>query len=143
MTGGKTEGDYCFTLDLTDVATGWTELAAVPIKPKNGSLKRSQDLRRRLPFTVLGLDSDNGSGIHQTTLPTLQGADTSHSPAAAPGGKTTICYVEPKNWSVVRRYVGYSDCETSVRLRTAQRFTGFYVITSTSPSFDETQGKRP
>jgi hypothetical protein len=59
--GGKAEGDYCFTLDLTDVATGWTELAAVPNKAQTWVFEALQDLRQRLPFTVLGLDSDNGS----------------------------------------------------------------------------------
>lgn len=63
--GGKTQGDYCFTLDLTDVATGWTELAAVPNKAQTWVFEALQALRQRLPFTVLGLDSDN-ERVHQS-----------------------------------------------------------------------------
>jgi IS30 family transposase len=47
-------------LDLTDVATGWTEQAAVPNKAQKWVFQALQDLRQRLPFTVLGFDSDNG-----------------------------------------------------------------------------------
>lgn len=110
--GGKTQGDYCFTLDLTDVATGWTELAAVPNKAQTWVFEALQALRQRLPFTVLGLDSDNGSEFinhHLVAYCTEQGITFTRS---RPYRKNDTCYVEQKNWSIVRHYVGYPRYET-------------------------------
>jgi hypothetical protein len=110
--GGKAQGDYCFTLDLTDVATGWTELAAVPNKAQTWVFEALQALRQRLPFTVLGLDSDNGSEFinhHLVAYCTEQGITFTRS---RPYRKNDTCYVEQKNWSIVRHYVGYPRHET-------------------------------
>ena len=110
--GGKAEGDYCFTLDITDVATGWTELAAVPNKAQKWVFDALQDLRKRLPFTVLGLDSDNGSEFinhHMLRYCTEHQITFTRS---RPYRKNDNCYVEQKNWSVVRRAVGYARYDT-------------------------------
>jgi hypothetical protein len=57
--GGLALGDFCQTLDLTDVCTGWTELEAVPNKAQVWVFEAIQGIRQRLPFPLLGLDSDN------------------------------------------------------------------------------------
>jgi hypothetical protein len=59
--GGLAVGDYCQTLDLTDICTGWTEAEAVPNKAQVWVFEAIQTIRQRLPFPLLGLDSDNGS----------------------------------------------------------------------------------
>jgi hypothetical protein len=112
--GGKAEGDYCFTLDLTDVATGWTELAAVPNKAQKWVFEALQDLRRRLPFTVLGLDSDNGSEFINHHLLDYCKEQQITFTRSRPYRKNDNCYVEQKNWSIVRRYVGYPRYDTPV-----------------------------
>ena len=106
--GGKAEGDYCFTLDITDVATGWTELAAVPNKAQKWVFEALQDLRKRLPFTVLGLDSDNGSEFINHHLVAYCAEHKITFTRSRPYRKNDNCYVEQKNWSVVRRAVGYA-----------------------------------
>jgi hypothetical protein len=110
--GGKAEGDYCFTLDLTDVATGWTELAAVPNKAQTWVFEALQDLRQRLPFTVLGLDSDNGSEFINHHLRAYCNEQQITFTRSRPYRKNDNCYVEEKNWSIVRRYVGYARYDT-------------------------------
>ena len=57
--GGNASGDFAYTLDLTDVATGWTELAAVKNRAQVWVFEALQEIRQRLPFPLLGLDSDN------------------------------------------------------------------------------------
>ncbi len=59
--GGLNKGDFACTLDLTDVATSWTELAATPNKAQVHVFAALQQERARLPFPLLGIDSDNGS----------------------------------------------------------------------------------
>jgi hypothetical protein len=110
--GGNTHGDYCFTLDMTDVATGWTELAAVPNKAQTWVFEALQGLQRRLPFAVLGVDSDNGSEFinnHLFAYCTQQQITFTRS---RPYQKNDTCYVEQKNWSIVRRFTGYSRYDT-------------------------------
>lgn len=110
--GGRAEGDYCFTLDITDVATGWTELAAVPNKAQKWVFEALQDLRKRLPFTVLGLDSDNGSEFINHHLVAYCKEHEITFTRSRPWRKNDNCYVEQKNWSVVRRAVGYARYDT-------------------------------
>ncbi len=59
--GGVAAGDYCQTLDLTDVATTWTETMAVRNKAQAWVFEALKKLRTNLPFPLRGLDSDNGS----------------------------------------------------------------------------------
>ena len=110
--GGRAEGDYCFTLNITDVATGWTELAAVPNKAQKWVFEALQQLRERLPFTVLGLDSDNGSEFINHHLVAYCTEHHITFTRSRPFRKNDNCYVEQKNWSVVRRTVGYARFDT-------------------------------
>lgn len=110
--GGKAEGDYCFTLDITDVATGWTELAAVPNKAQKWVFEALQELRKRLPFTVMGLDSDNGTEFINHHMVTYCAEHEITFTRSRPYRKNDNCYVEQKNWSVVRRAVGYARFDT-------------------------------
>ena len=59
--GGAAAGEYCQTLDLTDIATTWTETMAVRNKAQARVFEALQKVRKNLPFLLLGLDSDNGS----------------------------------------------------------------------------------
>lgn len=111
--GGNAQGDYCFTLDLTDVATGWTELAAVPNKAQKWVFEALQALRRQLPFTIQGLDSDNGSEFINHHLLAYCNEQRITFTRSRPYRKNDNCYVEQKNWSVVRRYVGYPRYDTA------------------------------
>jgi hypothetical protein len=59
--GGFAHGDFCQTLDITDVASGWTETQAVLNKAQVWVFAALQLIRARLPFALRGIDSDNGS----------------------------------------------------------------------------------
>ena len=58
--GGSIKGQFLYTLTMTDIATGWTELAAVPTKTSADVLKAIIHIKEILPFWMLGFDSDNG-----------------------------------------------------------------------------------
>ena len=109
--GGLAAGEYCQTLDATDVATGWSEQIAVPTKAQSWVFEGIQEMRRRLPFDLLGLDSDNGAEFinHQLTKYCVEEEITFTRSRA--GRKNDNCYVEQKNWSIVRRFVGYGRFE--------------------------------
>ena len=106
--GGRARGDYAQTLDLTDVSTGWTELAAVPNKAQVWVFEAIQ----QLPFALLGLDSDNGSEFINNHLRRYCEQEQLTMTRSRPHRKNDNCFVEQKNYSVVRRYVGYARYDT-------------------------------
>jgi hypothetical protein len=59
--GESVDGFYLTTLSAVDVATGWSECVAVWGKGQERVGAAIHRTRQRLPFPLLGLDSDNGS----------------------------------------------------------------------------------
>ena len=110
--GGGAHGEYCQTLDVTDVATGWSEQAAVATKAQKWVFQALGDIGRRLPFAVRGLDSDNGAEFINNQLLRYCRVHRITFTRARPYRKNDTCCVEQKNWSIVRRYVGYGRYET-------------------------------
>ena len=99
-------------MDLTDVFTGWTELAAVPNKAQVWVFEAIQQLRQRLPFALVGLDSDNGSEFINNQRRRYCEQEQLTMTRSRPHRKNDNCFVEQKNYSVVRRYVGYARYDT-------------------------------
>jgi hypothetical protein len=110
--GGVAAGDYCQTLDLTDIATTWTETAAVKNKAQVWVFEALQNLRENLPFPLLGLDSDNGSEFINAQLERYCREQQLTFTRSRPYRKNDNCFVEQKNYSVVRRAVGYDRYDT-------------------------------
>jgi hypothetical protein len=114
--GGLALGDFCQTLDLTDICTGWTETEAVPNKAQVWVFEAIQTIRQRLPFPLLGLDSDNGSEFVNNELLRYCQQERITFTRARPYRKNDNCYVEQKNYSVVRQTVGYQRFDTTAEL---------------------------
>jgi hypothetical protein len=115
--GGSASGDFAYTLDLTDVSTGWTELAAVKNRAQVWVFEALQEIRQRLPFPLLGLDSDNGGEFINHHLKRYCDQEEITFTRSRPYRKNDNCFVEQKNYSVVRRHVGYGRYDTEVELR--------------------------
>ena len=115
--GDSTRGEYCNTLDATDIATGWTETRAVRNKAQVHVFSALKDIRAALPFDLLGIDSDNGSEfINDELFRYCQEEDLTFTRSRA-YRKNDGCHVEQKNWSVVRRNVGYARFDTPEELQ--------------------------
>jgi hypothetical protein len=114
--GGNRGGGHAFTLTVTDIATGWTENRSLPDRAAKTVLAALNDIARRMPFPILGVDSDNGSEfINQDLLDWCQGRQITFT-RARPGNKNDGCHVEQKNWTVVRATVGYHRYDTAAEL---------------------------
>jgi hypothetical protein len=114
--GGNAPGQYAYTLTVTDIATGWTENRSVPSKAAKCVLAALNDIAYKMPFPIRGVDSDNGSEFINVYL--LQWCE-SHQitfTRARPANKNDGCYVEQKNWAVVRTVVGYHRYDTAAEL---------------------------
>lgn len=114
--GGNSSGDFAHTLDVTDVCTGWTEMQAVKNKAQCWVFEALKDIRDRLPFDLLGIDSDNGSEFINDELYRYCVAEKITFTRARSYRKNDNCFVEQKNYSVVRRAVGYMRYDTSAEL---------------------------
>ena len=105
--GESAEGFYLHTLSAVDVASGWME--CLPVWGKGQVRVRSSvhRIRQRLPFGLLGVDSDNGSEfINQCFYTYCQQEKITFTRSRA-YKKNDSCHVEQKNGNVVRRLVGY------------------------------------
>jgi hypothetical protein len=115
--GGHAVGDYCQTLDLTDIATTWTETAGVKNKAQVWVFEALKKLRKNLPFPLLGLDSDNGSEFINKQLEQYCRDQKLTFTRSRPYRKNDNCFVEQKNYSIVRRAVGYGRFDTNQQLQ--------------------------
>jgi len=105
--GESTEGFYLTTLCAVDVASGWSECMGVWGKGQQRVGGAVHRVRQRLPFPLLGLDSDNGGEFINQHLYNYCRKEGITFTRARSYKKNDSCHVEQKNWSVVRRLVGY------------------------------------
>lgn len=115
--GGDPRGEFIQTLDVTDVATGWTETQAVKNKAQIWVFNALKDISTRLPFRLLGIDSDNGGEFINAPLLRYCQAEKITFTRGRAYRKNDNCYVEQKNYSVVRRAVGYYRYESEQELK--------------------------
>ena len=114
--GTTTEGFYLNTLTATDVATGWTECVGVWGKSQRAVFAGVETIRARLPFPLLGLDSDNGSEFLNAHLVRYCTKEKLTFTRSRPYWKNDQAHVEQKNWSVVRKLIGYGRFESEAAL---------------------------
>jgi hypothetical protein len=115
-------GEYLHTLTLTDVETGWTEIAGILDRSQTTVLTHVKSIRARLPFRMKGFDSDSGSEfINGILLGYCQGQGLIFT-RSRPYQKNDCCRVEQKNWHVVRRNVGYDRFEGEEACRALNAF---------------------
>lgn len=105
--GQSPTGQYLNSLNMTDVATGWTECLAVLNKSQRQVSKAVAAARQRFPFPLLGIDSDNGSEFINANLLRYCAQEGITFTRCREYHKNDQAHVEQKNWSVVRQFVGY------------------------------------
>ena len=114
--GNTTEGQYLNTLTCTDISTGWTDVTALPHRSQEAVSQAIHLMRQRLPFPLLGIDSDNGSEFINDLLYCYCLDEKITFTRSRPYKKNDQAHVEQKNWSVVRHTVGYDRWETEQEL---------------------------
>jgi len=112
--GGNPRGDFIQTLNVTDVCTGWTEMQAVKNKAQIWVFEALKDIRERLPFELLGIDSDNGSEFINNHLVGFCHQEHITFTRSRSYRKNDNCFIEQKNYTIVRRYVGYARYDTEI-----------------------------
>jgi hypothetical protein len=122
--GDRAEGEFIHSLTLTDIYTGWTETQAVMGKSQAYVVEALEKIRQRLPFRLRGIDSDNGSEfINHHLYSYCQHHDIEFT-RGRPYKKDDNAHVEQKNWTHVRRLMGYSRYDSHRALAAMNRIYG-------------------
>jgi hypothetical protein len=109
LCGGSVAGEFVWMVDGVDYATTWVEVRAMWGRGQAGTLVALQDVEASLPFSLLGLDSDNGGEfINHHVLKWLQKRPQPvFMTRSRPNKKDDNAHVEQKNWTHVRQCFGY------------------------------------
>lgn len=105
--GGDMSGSFIWTLTSVDVASGWTELRAIWNRGQHASLQGLESIYESQPFTLLGLDSDNGGEFLNYFVYNWLKEKGIHQTRSRPYFKNDQAYVEQKNYTHVRNFLGY------------------------------------
>jgi len=114
--GGNNSGDYVQSLNFVDIATCWDSTAACKNKAQVHVFGALRAIIARFPFDVLGIDSDNGSEFINDIMLRYCNKNEITFTRSRPYRKNDSCFVEQKNYSVVRRNVGYLRHDTDEEL---------------------------
>jgi transposase InsO family protein len=110
--GDSASGDFVYTLNLTDIHTGWTESRAILGKSEVAVQKALEEIRGSLPFPLLGVDSDNGSEFINWHLKRWCDAQKIQMTRGRPYKKDDNAHIEQKNWTHVRKLLGWDRYDT-------------------------------
>jgi|TARA_B100001971_G_C18188214_1_gene536950 hypothetical protein len=110
--GGSAAGEYCFTLNATDVYSGWVELRALRNRGHRWVMEQVINIRSELPFALKGVDTDNGGEFINKVLLNYCKEHEITFTRGRPYRKNDNCFVEQKNDMAVRRTVGYYRFDT-------------------------------
>jgi hypothetical protein len=114
--GSSASGQFIYTLNTTDLATGWTECRAVLGKGQTGVLDALKNILPLFPFPIKGIDSDNGEEfINYHLLGFCLDAHIKFTRSRA-YKKDDNAHIEQKNWTRVRQAVGWDRYDTNPAL---------------------------
>ncbi len=110
--GFSTAGEFLNTVSVTEIYSGWWEGVAIRGKSQDATFRALKEIRGRSPFEWKAMDSDNGSEFISDTLHKYCRREGIEFTRSRPGKKNDNAYIEEKNWTHVRKVVGYLRYDT-------------------------------
>ena len=105
--GNSEKGEFIHSLNVTDIHTTWVETRAVMGKGQAGVVDAMKQIEQALPFKLLGIDSDNGSEFINYHLKAFCDQKQIQFTRGRPYKKDDNAHIEQKNWTHVRKILGY------------------------------------
>lgn len=108
--GTSVAGSFVYTVNMVDIATGWSEQRAIWGKGYGGVESVMVGIEQVIPFKLRGFDTDNGSEFlnwHLYKYFNLRPKPVQFT-RSRPYRKNDNAHIEEKNWSIVRQYLGYN-----------------------------------
>ena len=110
--GMTTGGEYVNTLNMVDVATGGSVATAFMGRSERFCTAAIDEATPSLPFPILGIDSDNGSEFINAHMKRYCNKRSMTFTRGRANKKNDSCFIEQKNWDIVRKMIGYKRLET-------------------------------
>ncbi len=95
--GKSVAGSHVHSLVLTDIASGWTEAAAMVVREQTLVTFTVEEIRNKLPFPLLGLDVDNDSAFINNTVVSYCGEHCIELTRSRAHKKNDQAWIEQKN----------------------------------------------
>lgn len=114
--GTSVSGNFVYTINCVDIATGWTEQRATWGKGERGTVNSIKSIEQSLPFNILGFDCDNGSEFlnwHLVRYLTNRRKPVTFTRSRA-YYKNDNAHIEQKNWTNIRQYLGYQRFDNPI-----------------------------
>lgn len=115
--GRSNGGEYVHTLSAADIASGWWEGEAIGSRSQQATKEGMEAIRRRLPFGIKEIHPDNDSGLINDLLWRYCQSAGIQMSRSRPYQKNDNAWVEQRNWTHVRKQVGYQRLDTTAELR--------------------------
>ncbi len=123
--GDRATGEFIHSLNFTDIHTAWVETRAVMGKGQAQVHAALKEIRAALPFALLGIDSDNGSEFINHHLAGYCRAESIQFTRGRPYKKDDNAHIEQKNWTHVRKLLGWERYDSEEALAAITRlYTG-------------------
>jgi transposase InsO family protein len=106
--GNSGEGEFIYSLNVTDIHSTWVETCAVLGKSQIHVVGALEQIRAALPFELKGIDSDNGSEFINGHLLRYCRSRAIQFTRGRPYKKDDNAHIEQKNWTHVRKLLGYA-----------------------------------
>jgi hypothetical protein len=110
--GASTVGQHICTVSATEISSGWWEGEPILGKSQDQCFRALREIRDRCPFAWKGLDSDNGQEFISDVLYKYCAREKLDFTRSRPGHKNDNAYIEEKNWTHVRKVLGYLRYDT-------------------------------
>ena len=110
--GPSKRGHYINSLSVTEVGSGWWEGQAIMGRGQGPTLKALEKIRRRTPFRWLEIHPDNDSAFINAHLWRYCQEEKVRFSRYRPNRKNDNCYVEQKNWTHIKKVLGYLRYDT-------------------------------
>ena len=114
--GSNAAGEFIHSLNLTDIHTTWGESRAVMGKGRDRVRAALEDIEAALPFRLMGIDSDNGTEFINDHLYRYCQSRKIQFTRGRPYKKDDNAHIEQKNWTHVRKLVGYERYDSAAAL---------------------------
>ena len=122
--GRSTGGDYLHTISAVDIATNWWEGQAIGVRSQQATKEGLSQMQPRFPFGLRELHPDNDSALVNDLLWDWCQSQRIRLSRSRPYKKNDNAWVEQKNWTHVRKVVGYRRFDTSGELRVLNEIYG-------------------
>lgn len=126
--GRSTAGEYLHTISAADIATGWWEGEAIMGRSQVATKQGLDNIRGRLPFRIREIHPDNDTGMINDLVWNYCRKARIKMSRSRPYKKNDNAWVEQRNWTHIRKVVGYGRFDTAAELAILRELYGCFTV---------------